>query len=350
MKNNYSLFEQLLHKISVGNPLFNEISFDVEKSLYLAKIKNVEPNVIFISGLARSGTTSLLNHLVKANVGHSLSYRDLPFLFMPNLSSQWRRNKSTNELVERAHGDNIMINEDSPEAIDEVFWKHQLCDKYIQANQLVLHELNENDLVEYKNFIMLHAAKSGHSTYLTKNNNSILRLNSFMIQSVLDTKFLFAIREPYSHARSLLKQHVQFSTIHQNDAFSQSYFNSLGHHEFGLNLKSFNLGDSVLNEQIKSLEPNQLDYWLQNWFNYYQYLVKNYSDQWLMVDFEDLCLHPTEIMQSIRKTWCFPQSNWEIKAYKTPKYNPDDESYSENLFNRCQELYLNLKKRCIAIP
>ena len=71
MKNNYSFVEQILHRLTVGNPLFNELSFDLEKSLYLSQAKRIQAQVIFISGLARSGTTSLLNHLVNAQVGQS---------------------------------------------------------------------------------------------------------------------------------------------------------------------------------------------------------------------------------------------------------------------------------------
>ena len=350
MKNNYTLFEQVLHRLSVGNTLFNEISFDLEKSLYLAKTSYLNPKIIFISGLARSGTTALLNHLVNAGIGHSLTYQDLPFLFMPNLSARWKGIPKTTEPKERAHGDNILINEDSPEAIDEIFWKTQTANKYIQDKKLSIHTLTENDLIAYKNFIQLHLGKSNKTTYLTKNNNTILRLNSLVNQSTIDNHFLFAIREPFSHACSLHKQHVQFSRLHKNDAFSQHYFNSLGHHEFGLNLKSFDLGNKELNAQLNTLNPMELDYWLVSWLNYYDYLFSQYSDKWLLVDFQDLCSHPTELMQRITKAWELPSSFSTLEAYQAPKYELNEANCTANLLEACKELYLKFKPLCLAFP
>ncbi|MEN9385832.1 MAG: hypothetical protein RLZZ185_573 [Bacteroidota bacterium] len=350
MKNNYSFFEQILHRLSVGNPLFNELSFDLEKSLYLTQAKHIQAQVIFISGLARSGTTSLLNHLVNAQVGQSLSYQELPFLFMPNLSATWRTKKTASVPMERAHGDQILINEDSPEAIDEIFWKSQLTNSYIKERQLELHELSEEDIIEYKHFIQLHLVKSGREIYLTKNNNSILRLNSLANQSILSTRFIFTIREPYSHARSLWKQHIQFAKIHQNDAFSRAYFNSLGHHEFGLNLKSFDLGNKELNAQLNTLNPMELDYWLVSWLNYYQHLFSQFSDKWLLVDFQDLCSYPNELMNTITKIWELPSSFSPIEAYQAPKYELNEANCTANLLEACKELYLKFKPLCLAFP
>ena len=41
---------------------------------------------IFITGLPRSGTTSLLNFLYSSNQYASLTYRNMPFVLSPNLS------------------------------------------------------------------------------------------------------------------------------------------------------------------------------------------------------------------------------------------------------------------------
>ena len=350
MKNNYSLFEQYLHRLSVGNPMFNDISFDLEKSLYLAKSSSINLRTIFISGLARSGTTALLNHLVNLRIGHSLTYQDLPFLFMPNVTTNLRGNKKVSEPKERAHGDNILINEESPEAIDEIFWKNQLGNNYILDKQMALHEPGESDLKAYKKFIQLHLFKAQQSTYLTKNNNTILRLHGFMNQTILDMHFLFAIREPFAHASSLLKQHIRFVDMHQKDAFSRTYFDSLGHHEFGMHLKSFDLKDEALNAELISLDPLHLDYWLVTWLNYYQYLMAQFSPDWILVDFNDLCGRPNEVMTQIAKMWDFEVQPVNISAYQAPIYQSNEEVFSESLLIRCQQLYQKLKSLCLAIP
>jgi hypothetical protein len=170
-----------------------------------------------------------------------------------------------------------------------------------------------------------------------------------MNQSILDTHFIFAIRDPFSHASSLLKQHQHFSKLHQQDKFSQTYFNSLGHFEFGLNIKSFNLRNDELNAQFVMLNPMQLDYWLVTWLNYYQYLLSQYSKKWILVDFMDLCNHPNEVMKSILSTWGFDATELAIESYRAPSYQKTEEIYSENLLSSCQELYDKFKPLCLAI-
>lgn len=330
--------------------MFNDISFDLEKSLHLAKSSSIQPRTIFISGLARSGTTALLNHLVNFGIGHSLTYQDLPFLFMPNVAAQMGGIKKVSAPKERAHGDKILINEESPEAIDEIFWKNQLGDKYGQNKQMVLHKPSKSDMREYKKFIQLHLFKAQKSTYLTKNNNSILRILAFMNQTIMEAHFLFAIREPFAHASSLLKQHVRFLDMHQKDAFSLTYFDSLGHHEFGMHLKSFDLKDEALNFELNSLNPLHLDYWLVSWLNYYQYLLAHFSPNWILIDFNDLCCQPNEVTKQIAKQWDFEVQAVNILAFKAPIYPSNEEVFSESLLIRCQQLYQKLKSLCLAIP
>ena len=44
--------------------------------------------------------------------------------------------KSKDQSFQRAHGDNIKISSQSPEAFEEFFWKKELNDKYIGKNFL----------------------------------------------------------------------------------------------------------------------------------------------------------------------------------------------------------------------
>jgi hypothetical protein len=350
MKNNYTFFEQILHQLTINNAFFNELSFFMEQSLFLKKAEAIEPKMIFVSGLARSGTTSILNHLVNSQVGNSLTYKDLPFLFMPNLRNQWAGNNMTpSPLKERAHGDNILINEESPEAIDEIFWKFQLSGKYIQKNFLHLHDLSERDLLAFKRFVQLHLYKHKSITYVTKNNNSILRYHSLKTSPKLQAFFIFALREPLSHAISLLKQHQLFGQLHQEDAFSLTYFNSMGHYEFGANQKPFNLQNEVLNQQLERTEKCSLQYWLLSWMNYYQYLLDNFAEEDVLVDFDDLCEFPNEIIQKFVEKWKLDQSVLNIQSYSKPKHLEYVDGVSDELLKECQSLYMKLKGLCISV-
>ena len=79
--------------------------------------------ISFVSGLARSGTTILLNAIYESDEFSSLSYKDMPFVLAPNLWSKLSfAIKKDIDLVERAHGDGIKVSTDSPEAFEEVFW------------------------------------------------------------------------------------------------------------------------------------------------------------------------------------------------------------------------------------
>ena len=84
--NNYSWLEQKLHKFALSSQFMREVTFDFEST-------NISPlsvtgDHVFITGLARAGTTILLNALYKSNIFASLSYADMPFVLAPNLWSK----------------------------------------------------------------------------------------------------------------------------------------------------------------------------------------------------------------------------------------------------------------------
>ena len=65
--------------------------FDVESSVI--SINQTDNKHVFVSGLARSGTTILLNALYESDEFASLSYKDMPFVLAPNLWSKLSPNK-----------------------------------------------------------------------------------------------------------------------------------------------------------------------------------------------------------------------------------------------------------------
>ena len=84
--NSYSWLEQNLHKFALSWQFMREVTFDFESANFSPA--NETENHIFITGLARSGTTILLNALHKSNIFASLSYADMPFVLAPNLWSK----------------------------------------------------------------------------------------------------------------------------------------------------------------------------------------------------------------------------------------------------------------------
>ena len=77
---------------------------------------------LFITGLARSGSTILLNTLYETGQFASLKYSDMPFVVCPNIWSKINFMKKSNyEKKIRAHDDGIEFSITSPEAFEEVF-------------------------------------------------------------------------------------------------------------------------------------------------------------------------------------------------------------------------------------
>ena len=217
--NNYSWLEQKLHKFALSSQFMREATFDFESNN--SSSFSSTGDHIFITGLARAGTTILLNALYKSNVFASLSYADMPFVLAPNLWSKISFRNKDLELKERAHGDGIKVSTESPEAFEEVFWK-----TFAEEDD----ELEEKFRVYVGN--ILH--KNKKERYLSKNNQNIKRIN--LINSFFsNSKILIPFREPIQHAYSLLTQHKRFIEYSKNDKFISKYMKWIGHTEFGPN-------------------------------------------------------------------------------------------------------------------
>jgi len=121
-KSDYGLGARLLHYFALNFRSIAEMSFMTDQMLHksdpeLAK----ERKHVFISGLARAGTTALMRLFYETGEFCSLTYRDMPFPLAPFL---WKGvigySAKDGSLSERAHGDGILVDFDSPEALEEV--------------------------------------------------------------------------------------------------------------------------------------------------------------------------------------------------------------------------------------
>ena len=133
-------------------------NFEVETSL--VAFKKTTDDHVFVTGISRSGTTTLLNALYESNQFSSLSYQDMPFVLAPNLWSKLSFHKQDDVWLERAHGDGIKLSEASPEAFEEVFWK-------------TFNEHDKSTIEKFKNYVGLINHKYKKKRYLSKNNQNI---------------------------------------------------------------------------------------------------------------------------------------------------------------------------------
>ncbi|TXN35965.1 hypothetical protein FVB32_15505 [Flagellimonas hymeniacidonis] len=306
----------------------------MDEMIYGQKAKQLPiDQIVFVTGLARSGTTAVMNKIFQRGEHASLQYANMPFLLSPNL---WNR-KSTIAAHERAHKDGIIIDGNSPEEFDEYFWKAFLKDSFIKDNGLETHRVNDEVFKKYLEYISLICLAKGKNKYISKNNNNVLRL--LELQKIENQKTFILFRDPLSHASSLMKLHKSFSKNQMEDPFSLKYFNYLGHHEFGLNHKPFLL-TKKFEENRQEFNIETIDYWLSIWLNYYQYIMSIPLKNSWFICFEDLITEPDIVYEHIRSQIGFETALKSSKRHKPSTY--EKPNYNKQLLEECQEIYVQL--------
>jgi Sulfotransferase family len=288
----YGLLDRILHRLALQYGSVAEMSFDIDQGRVRSDPTRIERGRhVFVTGLARAGTTVLMRRFHTAGLYRSLTYRDMPFVLAPNLwrrlSGGFRRHIAS---AERAHGDQVMVDADSPESLDEVFWRVFAGDEYLRKDCLVPHAPAADAVRKYVRYVnaVLAADDKPRERYLCKNNNNVLRLGT--IRSAFPASLvLVAFRHPLQHAQSLLRQHRHFAKAQAEQPFTLSYMTWLGHHEFGLDHRPFRFSATP---GATSFEPDTLDYWLQLWCDTYEWLEKTKPATARFVCYEDLCGNP----------------------------------------------------------
>lgn len=331
----YSELSKLLHRLALNN-------YAIAYKLFKWEVKNAKKNKIdsqdkfvIVSGLARSGTTSIMNKLMQNERFASLGYANMPFLTAPNL---WRRlYKPKNDVQkERSHKDGIMIGLDSIEALEEYFFKMISNDSFIDEEALYKYNLTESDYLNYIDYQSI-VRKENKRIYLAKNNNFILRYNSIR---KFNSNFviIFMYRDPLSHAASLLEKHLEYTKMQKEDGFILEYMNWLGHHEFGLNQKPF-----LFNEKETSFlnDKNHIDYWLQIWINYYNYLIGLDKSKLIYVDYDNYCQNPAVRLNDIYKNIGIDPQEMDLSPFINNR--KVDYECSQELKHKAYEIYDRIK-------
>lgn len=261
----YSWLDRALHRFVLGNEAICELSFELEQYFYPPAQQHQDS--LYITGLARAGTTTLMRGIFSCDQFASLTYNDMPFVLAPNLwwkCSQF--NAKQRRMQERAHLDGIYVDYDSPEALEEVFWRVHCGKDYIREDGLYVHEVPDAVMELWSKYKNLVCSRYGRHRYLAKNNNHILRLASIQRRSD-NTVFLVVFRHPIAQAKSLLRQHKNFL---RSDAFVRQYMTWLVHHEFGREHRPF----YFLPESKILASPDDVSYWLERWVDAYSYLLR----------------------------------------------------------------------------
>lgn len=333
----YSALDRVLHRLALASPVMGEMVHDMERGMFLKSAPEDSGRHVFITGLARAGTTILMREIHRTGQFGSLTYADMPFVLAPNLWAKLSsKGSKPSKKAERAHGDGIEVDTQSPEALDEVYWRMFDGKTYIGADGLKPHA-PDGDLIDgYRGLIRLVLRKTAKSRYVSKNNNNILRLGT-LAAAMPDAHFLVPLRQPLDHAASLLNQHQRFLN---SDPFVRDYMTWLGHHEFGATHRPFLFAPSLAGT------PDTPDYWLRQWIAAYSALDKAEAGA------HNICFVPYEALSADPAVWKAVAARIGIPAADAQELRPvkdkTPEGFDPDLADQAASLHARLSKRGFA--
>ena len=265
---------------------------------------------IYVTGMARSGTTILLELLAGMPGVVTHLYRDFPPIWTPFLWNSFlelvpRRDTRPHE---RPHQDGIEITPDSPEAMEEPIWMRFFPTTHDPSKSNLLGRDTRNDSFAafYRRHIQKLLLLRGGQRYLAKGNYNVSRLA--YIQSLFpDAIFIVPIRHPLAHVASLSRQHRNFSSGQSAHPAARAYLRRVGHFEFGMDRVPINMGDDDAIRIILQRwhAGDELAGWALCWSHIYGRLREQLDrderlrNAVLIVRYEDLNAHPSEGLQRV---------------------------------------------------
>lgn len=356
----YSPLDRALHHAAFALPFVQRALGDLENDLYRGQLAGVASrDEVFVTGIARAGTTLVLRLLHGTGEFASFTYREMPFILSPLLWSRISASgRKAGVQAERAHGDGVQVSYDSPEAFDEVAWLAYLGDRILRARYLapvpadaVTPEAAQGLRILVRKLLL--AAKlrgeSGKARYLSKNNANLSRLGA--IESLFPTaRVLVVFREPLAHVASLMAQHRRFLAGHAEDSFSRNYMRWIGHYEFGANLRPIDFDGRFARDGV----PADVDagFWLDYWTAAYGHALASGSRQLHWVDFDGLRREPAAALDrlagqaGVRDRSRLLSEAASLRATTTAAVAPD--AAAERSLRAAQEVYQRLLARQAA--
>lgn len=262
---------------------------------------------VYIAGLARAGTTILLEALAQHPDVATHQYRDYPPVYTPFWWSRLLDHIETRPqaAAERAHRDRIMVTPASPEAMEEVLWMTFFPDCHDPATSAVLDGRVSNPAFE--RFYREHVAKllltRGRRRYVAKGNYNVTRLQ--YIQKIFPTaRFIVPVRRPEAHVASLVKQHRLFCAGVNAHGRAYDHLRRVGHFEFGPDRRPVNVGNACRTSETMELwqQGDEVRGWARQWADVYGFVADVLASDpklraaTLVVRYEDLCSIPLDTL------------------------------------------------------
>jgi hypothetical protein len=298
----------LVRLAQTGASLFQSAG-DLESSILRRRLDAIPiESPVFLCGLARSGTTILLEELSKIAPVGTHRYRDFPFLMVPWLWNRLLdRDHAQEPAVARPHQDRICITADSPEAFEEPLW--QFFFPHLHAADALHRLTGERRFDEFEAFFKDHVRKilltRGQRRYLSKGNYNVVRIE-YLSTVFPDARFIVPIRHPFTHVQSLVRQHALFSEYARQDPRVPRYLMAAGHYEFGPQRVPIRLSHEAGDRIREAWQRGQDDAgYATQWAEIYRFVDRLRSDanglgeRLLVVRYEDFCDRPHEVVGDI---------------------------------------------------
>lgn len=304
----------------------NKLLADLETDFVARRLDHVViDRPVFLTGLARSGTTILLTLLSRAHRVATHRYRDFPFLEMPffwNWFQDHFASQSTCGPRERIHADRIMITPDSPEAFEEPLWQSHFDWLHDPRRVHVLDETVARP--DFEDAFSTHLRKilslRDGDRYLSKGNYNVTRIR-YLARLFRDARFIVPIREPVSHVHSLVQQHRLFSRLAIEDARVPVYLRAAGHYEFGAQRTPIN----VCAEHVGRIEAAWQDGdnyrgYARQWAAIYRYVeelrssTSGLAERITIIRYEDLCTNPQRALKELLAATSLVDRDGRVRA------------------------------------
>ena len=283
---------------------------DVESDVLRRRLRAIEiDRPVFVTGLARSGTTLMLNLLASFEGVATHRYRDFPFLWTPvtwsGFVSRFARERAP---VERPHRDWIKITMESPDAFEEPIWQSFMPWLHDPERIQVLDSAHRAP--DFEDFFRDHIRKiilvRRGERYVSKGNYNVGRIG-FLARVFPTARFVIPLRSPMGHVHSLVKQHRLFSGYADEDPRVSRYLRATGHYEFGpqRHAINFGLGGAELARAEWEADEEHAGY-ANMWAEVYGYVDglrerSDLRDRLILVRYEDFCADPPERFAAVRR-------------------------------------------------
>lgn len=293
---------------------------------------------IFVTGLARSGTTLILESLASHGETASHRYRDFPFVCIPVWWNWFIDHAGGTErtATERAHRDRIFVTRESPEAMEEILWMTFFphCHDIAETNIFGAADRHPG----FEEFYAAHIRKilflRDGARYLSKNNYNVARL-AYLRRLFPDARFVIPMRDPVGQIGSLMRQHRLFCVAGKSDNRIRSYMRRAGHFEFGPDRRAINFGagDAALRIHDLWQRGEEVRGWAAYWAGVYGFVADllasddGLADSALIVDYSELCSRPSEALRAIHEFCALPVDDETIArqaaGVSSPTYYQD---------------------------